>query len=78
MILNDVRKDILKMLIDEDCSITELSRKIGDKNRQALNYSINALDLTNRLSPKVITALEALGYDIKIEYIERGGKKHGR
>lgn len=77
MILNDVRKDIMKMLIDEDKYLIDLSREMGDKTRQALHYALNVADTRGGLRPKVVTALEFLGYDIKIEYVKREEKESG-
>ncbi|MEG1726155.1 MAG: XRE family transcriptional regulator [Anaerovoracaceae bacterium] len=68
MLLNDTTKDVKKLMVEESTNQTEIAKKLNTRN-QYINRVINTT--TNPISKPFMAILEAIGYDIKIEYIKR-------
>lgn len=68
MLLNDTEKDIKKLIIDEGVSQKELADRLNTQ-KQYINRVIN--NTTQPISKPFMAILDALGYDVKIEYIKR-------
>lgn len=68
MLLNDTTKDVKKLMVEESTNQTEIAKKLNTRN-QYINRVINTT--TNPISKPFTAILEAIGYDIKIEYIKR-------
>ena len=63
----DLEKTIRKIMIDENVNLTELGRRI---NNSTSNLS-NKLRRNNLYSDDLKKIAEALGYELKIEYIKK-------
>lgn len=69
MVLNDIPKDIKKFMVDLDWTQTDLSDAIGvsDKTISRLLHRKSE----RFFNPDFLDAMEELGYDIRLEYVER-------
>ena len=67
MLKSDVKKDIRKLLIDEDMTQAEMAVKAGTSAQYA-NRLLNSKDVVNGMFVKLV---EAMGYDIEIRYVKR-------
>ena len=63
----DLEKTIRKLMIDENVNLTELGRRI---NNSTSNLS-NKLRRNNLYSDDLRKIAEALGYELKIEFIKK-------
>ena len=63
----DLEKTIRKLMIDENVNLTELGRRI---NNSKSNLS-NKLRRNNLYSDDLKKIAEALGYELKIEFIKK-------
>ena len=63
----DLEKTIRKLMIDENVNLTELGRRI---NNSTSNLS-NKLRRNNLYSDDLKKIAEALGYELKIEFIKK-------
>lgn len=66
MLLNDFKKDANHLFIEEGKTKVSMAEKLGVP-KQYINTYINSAAITKRY----IELVEALGYDIKVEYIKR-------
>lgn len=71
MLRNDVKKDIGKILIDEEVTQADMAARAGTSPQYA-NRLLNNKDVVNRMFVKLV---EAIGYDIEIHYVKRGDEK---
>ena len=67
MLKSDVKKDIRKLLIDEDMTQAEMAVKAGTSPQYA-NRLLNSGDIVNGMFVRLV---EAMGYDIEIRYVKR-------
>lgn len=66
MVLNDFRKDADHLFIDEGVTKTSIAEAMGVPKQ-----SINAYMEYASINKKYVELIEALGYDIKVEYVKR-------
>lgn len=70
MITTDIQKEIKKLCIDEGTTLTEMAENIGTSKQ----YMSRMLGKGTLVNAKLVEALEAMGYDIEIQFIKRGDK----
>ncbi len=68
MVLNDFREDCNTLFRKEGVTKLSISEKMGVPNQNISKY-MNKASITQRY----VDLCEALGYDIKVEYIKREG-----
>ena len=62
-----ISKEIKKILIDEDLTQAELAEKIGT-SQQKMNAKLKRDNFSNKEMQEIA---EALGYELKIEFIKK-------
>lgn len=68
MIKTDIQKEIKKLCIDENTTLTELSERCGTSKQ----YTSRLLGKTGLVNPMLVKLAEALGYDIEVKFVKRG------
>lgn len=68
MIKTDIQKEMKKLCIDEGTTLTEVAEEIGTSKQ----YMSRMLSKGTLVNAKLVEALEALGYDVEINFVKRG------
>lgn len=66
MLLNDFEKDVKHLLVDEELKKKDLSDRMG-VSPQRISQILETAGVTGSF----VRLVQALGYDIKVEYVKR-------
>ncbi|MBQ3257152.1 MAG: XRE family transcriptional regulator [Oscillospiraceae bacterium] len=68
MIKTNLQKEVKKLCIDENTTLTELANQIGTTKQYVSRLLVN----NNLVNKMFVRLVEELGYDIEIQFIKRG------
>ena len=68
MIKTNIQNEVKKLCIDEGTTLSELAEKC-DTSKQ---YVSRLLGKTGLVNPMLVKLVEELGYDIEVNFVERG------
>lgn len=66
MLINDTKKDIKRLCIDNDVTQTTIAERTGTSK----SY-LSQILMRPHVDAWFVKIIEALGYDVKIEYVKR-------
>ena len=68
MIKTNLQKEVKKLCIDENTTLTELANQVGTTKQYVSRLLVN----NNLVNKMFVRLVEELGYDIEIQFIKRG------
>ena len=68
MIKTDIQKEMKKLCIDENTTMTDLATSCGTSKQ----YVSRLLGKNTLINPMLVALAEKLGYDIQVKFVKRG------
>ena len=68
MVRTDIQKEMKKLCIDENTTMTDLAAACGTSKQ----YVSRLLGKNTLINPMLVTLAEKLGYDIQVSFVKRG------